>query len=212
MFSYYGSKSKIAKYYPSPIHDKIIEPFAGSAKYSLMYWEKDVLLVEKFHKVFSIWEYLQQATEKDILSLPDIGYKEKIPESLSNPEKWLIGYCIARGVSRPCTMGHKFNSWQKDKIRIASDLHKIKHWKIIHGDYEELENENASWFVDPPYFKGGYKYTENKINYLELADWCKSRKGQVIVCENTNASWLDFEPLVKINGAFKKSHESIWVK
>jgi site-specific DNA-adenine methylase len=36
MFSYYGSKSKIVKYYPCPAHDKIIEPFAGSARYSLL--------------------------------------------------------------------------------------------------------------------------------------------------------------------------------
>ena len=30
MFSYYGSKSKIAHLYPAPQYDRIIEPFAGS--------------------------------------------------------------------------------------------------------------------------------------------------------------------------------------
>jgi site-specific DNA-adenine methylase len=33
MFSYYGSKSKIIDHYPAPKFNKIIEPFAGSARY-----------------------------------------------------------------------------------------------------------------------------------------------------------------------------------
>ncbi len=48
MFSYYGSKSKIIKYYSTPKHDTIIEPFAGSAQYSFHYWDKQVILIEKF--------------------------------------------------------------------------------------------------------------------------------------------------------------------
>ena len=69
MFSYYGSKSKIVQYYPSPTCDKIIEPFAGSARYSLRYWEKDILLVDKYKEIVDIWNYLQRAGEKDILGL-----------------------------------------------------------------------------------------------------------------------------------------------
>ncbi len=42
MFSYYGSKSKIVKHYPPPEYDTIIEPFAGSARYALMYYNKNV--------------------------------------------------------------------------------------------------------------------------------------------------------------------------
>lgn len=47
MFSYYGSKSKVVDLYPSPKFGKIIEPFAGSARYSLKYFDRDVLLVDK---------------------------------------------------------------------------------------------------------------------------------------------------------------------
>lgn len=47
MFSYYGSKSKLVNLYPEPLHDTIIEPFAGSARYSLKYWDKDIYLIEK---------------------------------------------------------------------------------------------------------------------------------------------------------------------
>ena len=59
MFSYYGSKSKIVDYYPPPKHKRIIEPFAGSARYSLKYWQNDVLLVDKYEVVVNLWKWLQ---------------------------------------------------------------------------------------------------------------------------------------------------------
>ena len=70
MFSYYGSKSKIINYYPAPEKDVIIEPFCGTARYSLKYWDKDVILCDKYQRLVDIWLYLQSANEKDIKSLP----------------------------------------------------------------------------------------------------------------------------------------------
>lgn len=35
MFYYYGRKKQIAKHYPAPNFEAIVEPFAGSASYSL---------------------------------------------------------------------------------------------------------------------------------------------------------------------------------
>jgi hypothetical protein len=58
MFSYYGSKSKIVDYYPPPKYKRIIEPFAGSARYSLKYWQNDVLLVDKYPVIVEVWNYL----------------------------------------------------------------------------------------------------------------------------------------------------------
>ena len=69
MFSYYGSKSKIVDYYPPPKHKKIIEPFAGSARYSLKYFDRDILLIEKYEPLVKLWRWLQVATEKDIDNL-----------------------------------------------------------------------------------------------------------------------------------------------
>lgn len=53
MFYYYGRKKQIAKYYPSPNYSVIVEPFAGSAAYSLYEnnWKKDVILIEKDEKL-----------------------------------------------------------------------------------------------------------------------------------------------------------------
>ena len=209
MFSYYGSKSKIVDYYPPPKHKKIIEPFAGSARYSLKYWQNDVLLVEKFEKVFKIWNYLQNATKNDILSLPDV-ITDLREMDLSEAEKYLIGYCIGRGSARPRNKSGKFNNWTTDKIRIANDIHKIKHWEIIQGDYNEIRNTEATWFIDPPYKVQIHGYNCKIEDYSKLAEWCKERTGQIIVCENENGDWLPFKPLKKLNGINKQTTEYIW--
>lgn len=134
-----------------------------------------------------------------------MGYKDKVPEYLADEERWLMGYCIARGVPRPSTIAQKFNNWNTDKVRIADNLHKIKHWKIILGSYEDLENKKATWFIDPPYQTGGYKYSCCNVDYDHLYRWANHREGQIILCENTNNSWI---PKKRISN-FKKYARSL---
>ena len=70
MFSYYGSKSKVIDHYPAPKFNKIIEPFAGSAAYSMNYYMKNVILIEKDAKIASLWRYLISVEPNEILNLP----------------------------------------------------------------------------------------------------------------------------------------------
>ena len=70
MFSYYGSKSKIVDYYPPPKYGKIIEPFAGSARYALKYWQNEVLIVDKNEYIIKLWKWLQKCSPDDIKKLP----------------------------------------------------------------------------------------------------------------------------------------------
>lgn len=213
MFSYYGSKSKIVDYYPPPKHKRIIEPFAGSARYSLKYWQNDVLLVDKYPVIVSIWEYLINATKADILNLPDIVTGQNVDDfDITQVEKWLIGFCINGGSASPKKTAKDYNTWGEAKTRIANDIDKIKHWKVQLGSYEELENEDATWFIDPPYQVGGEWYVKSTkhIDFDSLGNWCKSRNGQVIVCENTKANWLHFKPMVDMQGAMFKTTEAIW--
>lgn len=212
MWAYYGGKTKLVNYYPPPKHDTIIEPFAGTARYALKYFDRKVILMEKFDKVYQIWKYLQDASPADILSLPDIEYKGKVPQSLADAERWLMGYCVARGNAIPVITRQKFCNWETDKKRIADNLHKIKHWDIRQGDYTELENQAATWFIDPPYQVGGYKYKHHDINYDSLAGWCSDRFGQVLVCENMKANWMNFKPLKKFHGARFTTIEALWQK
>lgn len=155
--------------------------------------------------------------KEDILKLPDVENAENIKDKytwMCDEERWLIGFCINNGSQIPKhTAGRmNFNSWNRDKIRIANDLYKFRHWNILNVSYESLENIDATWFIDPPYeFQKLYKH--NDIDYDNLAHYCKTRKGQVIVCENDlSKKWLDFQPLTEIYGQRKRSKEVIWIK
>lgn len=54
MWSYYGAKTNVINFYPRPKHDKIIEPFAGTARYALKYFDRDILLVDKYEVITKI--------------------------------------------------------------------------------------------------------------------------------------------------------------
>lgn len=216
MWSYYGRKKKIIKKYPKPLYDLIIEPFAGTGSYAFEYWEHDILLVDKFEKICKIWWYLQQAKPEDILKLPDVENGEFIGDKyqwMCNEERWLMGFCINNASPIPKhTAGRmNFNSWNRDKANIARDLYKIKHWKIFCGEYNNIENKIATWFIDPPY-QFQKQYHHNKIDYSYLAEWCKNRLGQTIVCEQSTGTWLDFKPLVVLSGQRTRTMESMWYK
>lgn len=74
---------------------------------------------------------------------------------------------------------------------------KVKGWEIIEGDYHNAPDIEATWFIDPPYQRiaHGYRNTRAGIDFTELGEWCRSRRGQTIVCEEDSADWLPFTPL-----------------
>ena len=216
MFSYYGSKSKIVDYYPPPKHKRIIEPFAGSARYSLKYFDRDVTIYDKYPVIIDVWKYLQEASESDILGLPRLERGEKFKEhtQLSEIEKKFYGFITQAGsTGERYTVGTMQGvNVDADLKKIAKQLFKIRHWQIKLGCYTEIPNEEATWFIDPPYQFGGheYKHSNKKINFAELGEWCKGRDGQVIVCENTKATWLPFKPMIDMQGSMYKTTEAIW--
>ncbi len=217
MIPYFGSKSNLAGKYPLPKHKKIIEPFAGSARYSLKYFDRDILLIDKYPIIIEIWHYLQNASENDILKLPKIQKGQKVSDfTLADIEVKFMGFLVQASQGQPRNSTGTLNGIdvERDLKRIAKNLFKIKHWQIKQGSYEELENEEATWFIDPPYQYGGehqYKFGNKQIDFNHLAEWCKSRMGQSIVCETTKADWLDFRPMVKNGGSnHTNTTEAIW--
>lgn len=221
MWSYYGAKTNIVGLYPKPKHGKIIEPFAGSARYSLRYFDRDILLVDKYPVVIDIWHYLQQCSPKDILSLPRSFKQGQAFEDIKFDclaQRNLFSYLLSSGdaVPRNKPTARKTvdrpNHLNYGLKRIAANLFKIKNWTICLGDYSDIKNTEATWFIDPPYQSGGevYKMSNRQINYPELSEWCKSRHGQVIVCENTKANWMDFKPVIRQRGSMKSTVEAIW--
>ena len=215
MWSYYGSKSKIVHLYPAPIYPKIIEPFAGTARYSLRYYDRDILLVDKYDVIVDIWKWLQKATKEDILTLPKLPNRgDKIPDKLPKTHRNFLGFLVTGGVESPRKFVASFNgvNVSRDLNRISKQLFRIRNWKIEFGDFRNIPNQEATWFIDPPYQFGGEAYviSNKNLDYQELAEWCRSRKGQVIVCENTKANWLPFRPIKKMRGSIHTTTEAIW--
>jgi len=148
------------------------------------------------------------------LSLPDIEKGQSVDDfDLSTEEKYLIGFCINQGSAAPKKTAQDYSKWTKfNKKQIANNLFKIRHWEIIKSSYESIANEKATWFIDPPYQFGGEWYTKNNksIDYNKLSQWCKSRKGQSIVCENIKADWMPFKPMKDVMGIKYRTTEAIW--
>jgi|SRR5690606_18352302 len=227
---YFGSKWRSAPRYPEPKHDVIVEPFAGGAGYSLHYPERQVILIEANPVVAGIWKWLIQADPNEIAELPLV----KPGESIANYEirkeaKDFIGFwnTISGAAPQyrmvPSAERIPASFWnERIRERTAKLVEHIRHWKIVNGDMFKFRwNGKATWFVDPTY-QHGYRYPgSSAIDYGRLAEWCKTRKGQVIVCENELADWLDFKPLADLHAApraqfggaaARRSKECIWVK
>lgn len=229
-FTYFGGKWRIAPRYPAPVHDTIVEPFAGSAGYSLRYPDRRIVLCEKDPLLAALWRWLTRVNSSEILSLPNIGNDQTIDDlvGVSQEARWLVGFWLNKGMTAPCRTPSKWmreglrpNSQWGDAIRqrIARQVECIRHWHVIEGDYTTIDVAGpATWFVDPPY-QGApgrrYRINNRKLDYRLLGDWCRSRTGQVIVCENVGATWLPFVPYLTAKGSeganrTGTSEEAIW--
>ena len=204
--TYYGGKWRSAKKYPPPDYDLIIEPFAGSAGYSLHYHWKDVVLFEKYDALVAMWNWLIGADYNDVMRLPIIGDFDHI-DQVDAPygAKVLIGFGLNSGMSSPCNMPSKWARlkrndgafWIKEKRqRVARQVEHIKHWKCYQIDrLGQIPDYTATWFIDPPYQKAGihYKHNSKNLDFSQLATWVLMRQGQAIVCENAGADWFRFD-------------------
>ena len=158
-FSYYGGKYRTAQYYPKPEYDSIVEPFAGSAGYSVRNYEHNVILYDTNPIIAGLWDYLIKVKTNEIMKLPDeivhIDELTNIPQE----SKWLIGFWLNKGCTGP---GKTPSKWMREDIakgywgpeikkRIAFQVNYIRHWKVYCASYENVKNFPSSWFVDPPY-------------------------------------------------------------
>ncbi len=222
-FSYFGSKYRMAKYYPKPLYDVIIEPFAGAAGYSLLYPNKEIILYDNYEPVVMLWNYLIKVDKKEILSLPlDSNGNEFCKEHpvsdchIALEAKILIGFWLTESQTSssryPLSKSRGGNWTDRKRIMLANQIDYIRHWKVENKSYDEIENnQQCTWFVDPPYSQAGKRYRNNIIDYKHLGMWCRGRHGQTIVCEQSGADWLEFSTLQKnSNGSNKKYEEVIW--
>jgi site-specific DNA-adenine methylase len=234
LFSYYGSKHRIAGRYPAPRPgDTIVEPFAGSASYACLYYRHAVKLFDVNPRVVGVWDFLIRSTPEDILRLPlfSDGYEDVRQMPVCQEARWLIGWWVNNCTSEPCNEASKWMrsglrptcQWgEVTRQRVADGAARIKHWTIEQRSFATLSELDGrldiTWFIDPPYQgSAGRHYTFDRLDYGLLSLWCRSRRGQVIVCENYGeADWLPFMPLVRQRSAVNDGRrkrgkvEGIW--
>ena len=226
-WGYFGAKWRMAKLYPEPNRDTIVEPFAGAAGYSLRYYDRKVILCDAYEPIAGIWDYLIRTPAEEIRRLPLIREGMTVDDVKAPQEaKWLMGWWLQPANQTP---GKKASTWvtngtfpgwsEKARERVASQVDRIRHWKIIHGSYLDLPDIEATWFVDPPYNnKAGRTYRMHDIDYEQLGQWCRERTGQTIVCEQEGSDWLPFEFLADVHcaphkgKAKKRSKEVVYLQ
>ena len=229
-FTYYGGKWRVAPKYPAPEYGRIMEPFGGSAGYSLRYPDRDVWINDADPIIAGTWGYLVNATERDILNLPDLTEGQTV-DDLGVPQeaRWLIGWWLNKGSAQPKRRPSSFMLKHPEggpywgpsiRQRIARQLEAIRHWTITEYDYEELPGHWATWFIDPPYEQAGrhYRFGSDGLDFDRLGRWCQSRYGQVVACEADEAKWLPFRDLAVIDGTEGRQkvkrarREVVWIR
>lgn len=234
-FKHFGSKARLAALLPPPAHRTIIEPFAGSAAYSVQHAtpRHDVLLFDTDDRVCLVWDYLIHATQAEILSLPVDHFLrggDLRDLTLGEPQRLLIQRWLSISGTHayrlaPCLLadraGGAGTTWSEPvRFRIARQVEQIRHWKIHHAPYSAAPDIEAHWHIDPPYEANAHGFVEYRcepLDYAALAEWCRARRGDVTVHEQHGATWLPFETLREkhttnrtLEGERVFAHEVMW--
>lgn len=234
LFSRFGAKYRVARHLGPPRRDEVVEPFAGSACYSLFWEPKRVSLYDKDADVRRCWDWLLGCSVEDIMRLPaPIRSNEEwlaLPDGPRQVIYWNVGFAQPRvgrhlppwylhyintGERTGAMLGNnKWRSWdESNRALIARQRPKLDKWTFEQLDYRDIPLREAHWHVDPPYSgKPGRAYRHNRIDYADLARWCRSLPGAADVCENRGADWLPFEPLTRARTtrSGKEMDEMVW--
>lgn len=222
-FTFFGGKWRAAPHYPQPTHGTIVEPFAGSAGYSVRYPHLNVHLNDIDPTIAGLWDYLIHVPADEIRALPvAVAHVSEVPGP--SEARSLVGFWLNKGTTAPCNVPSKWmrDLWRPNSMwgevireRVASQVEHIRHWTVSCGSYADLPDRDATYFIDPPYEVSGHRYRYSEVDFEHLAAWCRSRSGQTIVCEQHGATWLPFRPFrdtkaLEGRNGVKVSRETIW--
>jgi hypothetical protein len=101
-FLFYGGKWRLAERLGPPQRDHVIEPFAGSAGYSVFWEPKKVTLIERDPLVYGVWKYLQRVSPAELKRLPsNISDVDDLPSRVCDEAKSLVGFWFNHGLAGP---------------------------------------------------------------------------------------------------------------
>jgi hypothetical protein len=226
MFKYFGSKWRLSQKMPPPLEKgPIIEPFCGSAGYSLRYGADREVLLNDIGPAGELWTYILSATAEELRSLPidelelgqdlrelDIPWGAKLLilhlgtsflRKYTEDGCWRVakyGTPALRKTymrSRGGPINVEGSYWSSLSVeKIIQQREHMKRWSITHLDYRDAPDIEGTWVIDPPYqVQYSTVYANDPLDYPALGSWCKARKGLVLVNENRGADWLPFKPL-----------------
>lgn len=231
LFKWFGSKWLASKHYPSPEHDVIYEPYAGSACYASRHATKNVVIWDIDPNLQILWPWLiNEATEAIIREIPLEGKPgEDIRKSgISTGQAMLVKHWQRTNSVGDCWT---FSPWHgkpglwcaNTRARVAAEVMEVKHWKFQPTSYQDL----GTWFIDPPYqYNYQYRSSLDRLDYTALSQAIETipSSSQVIVCEaacpKTGAlpTWLPFRPWRtmitsrRTQGMHSYSNEAIWLR
>ena len=220
MFKWFGAKWNASKHYPAPKYKLIVEPFAGSACYSLRHAKTHrAVLWDTCPEIAQLWRWLiGEARPRDVLAIPVKlePFTDIRKLWLSDGQQLLLKHWQRTNPQTACwttsPWGHLPGQWTENtRTRVAAQLPMIKHWEFreLKPDFEV----EATWFVDPPY-QHNYDYKLPPIDYAALAHRVLGLHGQVIVCEALHPKtgetpyWLPFKAFRETVTSRRKAHNS----
>ena len=221
MFKYFGSKYKLGAKYPTPAHGQtIVEPFGGSAAFSVLHRNVAgrVIIVEKDIRVVGLWHRLLSMSAAAIRDLKDPVAGERSTDLLVA----FAGGRTTRDTPDDFIVSPRMSQRFRPMVnRIASVVDGCRHFEVICGDYRDAPDVDAYWFIDPPYAptegrwdrtRGGrYRHSNQDIDFAELSRWCRSRRGDALVCEQHGADWMPWTHSIDaIDGDHKSYGEVFW--
>jgi site-specific DNA-adenine methylase len=198
MFKYSGNKQRLLHLLRQPPKGPIIEPFAGSARYSLNY-DLDAILFEKNKDVYDLWDWLiNDATKKDLLELEKMKQPEKVDIRLLNlpkPQETLFRLTCASVYVGQLSSWISYPQHKVDFSRLISYLPQIKYRFTLGGtDYLQSAGLQGTYFIDPPYMgtsgnyiDGSNKKELNSVNLNTFTEYINSVDSPIIFTYGTDA-------------------------
>ncbi len=228
LFKWFGSKWLAARHYPEPLHDMIVEPFAGGAGYSLWHASRKVIIWEQNAQLIELWTWLINSANATAIREIPIGLAPGVDIreiGLTAGQGLLLKHWQRTNNVGDCwtvsPWGHLPGQWTANtRARVAEEVELVRHWQVRATDWGEL----ATYFVDPPYQKN-YGYRMPPIDYVALSVQVRTlpHGAQAIVCEARHPStgepptWLPFTDFRRSITSRRKpgnhthSRELIWV-